>query len=330
MSTIPYSRYIGIPLFNSWTNYDTNNYHGAVFTKTSTGLVKLSGLVYNGNQAQNIIVGKLPEGFRPNYTVVMPVMSNGTYGTLLILPTGEILTKGFSQTEWVALDNIVFPTAKLTWNSVTLLNGFTEASESYLGLPQYAKDAQGRVWFRGALGRASAPAADTPMFTIPTGYRPPKSIHLPASSLGDGTKSSALIDVTSSGDVRFKQDTASTSTISLGGVMYPEDSVAVLWTNATLLNGWTNWDTGAFTTAGYHQDSDGTVHLRGLVKAGGYGLAIFNLPAGMRPAKRLLRVTQSNNLTARIDIHSNGDIAASSGVAGGWVTLDGISFTPEQ
>lgn len=326
-SSMAYNRLVQLPLQNGWLNYDIINYHAANFTKTETGLVKLGGLMYAGTQAQNQAIARLPEGFRPNYPILVPILSNQVYGSLLITPDGFLITKGFSSNAWITLANIVFPTAELTWYDVTLQNSFTVASEAYLGLPQYAKDAQGRVWFRGAVGRASAPAPDTNMFTIPAGYRPNLTYHLPACSYYNTGSAAALIDVQNSGNVRYKTDTASMSTISLAGVMYCETSIGG-WINATYQNGWVSNDAAAFNAASYRQDADGTVHIRGLVRSGTLGTTIFNLPAGMRPARTVIRVSQGANVTSRIDILPSGNVIASLS-SNTWQSLDGISFTPE-
>lgn len=328
-SKLPYSRYVQLPLESGWVNYDAGSYHAGSFTKTETGLVKLSGLVMGGAVSQGTSIGRLPEGFRPSYAVVVPVMSNSVYGSVLILPDGYISCKGYSANQWLSLDNIVFPTEKLTWNSVTLLNSFTApTTEQYLGSPQWAVDAQQRVWFRGAVSRTAVPAPDTVMFNIGAAARPPQQLHLPVTSLGNWQKSSALIGVQSNGDVVWKNDTASMNLISFASVMYSGPGLGG-WTNATYQNGWSSYLASSFPAAQYRQDADGTVHIRGLIGNGPNGTVVFNLPAGMRPGKILLRVNQSSNVTGRIDIHGNGNLVAATSTAG-WVTLDGISFTPEM
>lgn len=328
-SRLAYSRYVQLPLTNGWINFDTVNYQPGSFTKTETGVVKLTGMISGGGVAQGTVIGTLPLGFRPPRTLVFPAMSNQVGGSLKIQPDGKIVCAGYSHANWVSLSNIIFPTATLTWNNVTHLNSFTVPADPSVGVAQYAKDAQGRVWFRGGLGRASAPAGDTPMFNVPAGFRPALQHHLPASSLGNGAASSALIDSTSGGDIRFKQLTSSMSTISLAGVMYPEASIGG-WINGTYQNSWVSNNAPMFGAASYRLDADGVVHLRGLVQGGAIGSVIFNLPAGFRPSKTIIRSNQSSNTQGRLDIHNNGNVLQQMGTAGGWVTLDGIQFTAEQ
>ena len=97
------------------------------------------------------------------------------------------------------------------------------------------------------------------------------------------------------------------------------------WQSVTFRNGWTNYST-SYNQAGYFKDSMGIVHLRGLVKSGLIGKAIFILPAGYRPQRRELHVVcTSPNASGRVDIDTSGNVLATSG-NNGWVSLDGITF----
>lgn len=117
---------------------------------------------------------------------------------------------------------------------------------------------------------------------------------------------------------------------------------------------WATYST-TYDDARYYKDAAGIVHLSGLVKslsaidADNAAQAIFTLPAGFRPVKRLLAIVQAG-LTggqgfARLDILPTGEVMINSGVGFsnaapavatyydptdaitvGWVTLTGISF----
>jgi hypothetical protein len=108
---------------------------------------------------------------------------------------------------------------------------------------------------------------------------------------------------------------------NLAGVQDP-------WTAPSFLNGWLNYGNG-YNPAGYFKDSMGMVHLRGLVKSGTMNAAIFNLPAGYRPAYRNLFVNQSNGAIGRPDVTTVGDVIPAAG-SNAWFSLDGISFRAEQ
>lgn len=103
----------------------------------------------------------------------------------------------------------------------------------------------------------------------------------------------------------------------------PED-----WIAPSLLNSWVNWASG--TQAGYFKDAFGIVHLRGLVKDGTIGQAIFQLPVGYRPAAYVeVHAVSShdgaNELSGRCDIELGGNVIAQTG-GNYYFSLDGITF----
>lgn len=93
---------------------------------------------------------------------------------------------------------------------------------------------------------------------------------------------------------------------------------------------WTNFG-GGFAPATYRRDARGVVHLSGLIKSPGAGCGtgdgyvIFNLPAGDRPAGRLVFATVSNDAIGRIDVAPDGAVRCMRG-NGSYVTLDGVDF----
>jgi hypothetical protein len=101
------------------------------------------------------------------------------------------------------------------------------------------------------------------------------------------------------------------------------------WTNAVLLNGWVAWG-NPYSTAAYMMDALGFVHLRGLVRSGRLGQAIFQLPAGLRPRFQHLHCkSHAAEGSGRIDVSVEGAVVASNG-NNEWVSLDDISFLAEQ
>ncbi|HWT40630.1 MAG TPA: hypothetical protein VN081_05200 [Dongiaceae bacterium] len=123
----------------------------------------------------------------------------------------------------------------------------------------------------------------------------------------------------------------------------------------TLAAGWGPWDTGAipttttsqWRTARYVVDAAGVVHLSGLVKntSGANkvaGALIFTLPAGLRPGHRTRFMVTAGTTAAGgmtdgisdVDIEVDGTVNIGQGGAtvtnGNWVSLNGISFVPEQ
>lgn len=91
-----------------------------------------------------------------------------------------------------------------------------------------------------------------------------------------------------------------------------------------LLNSWV--DFGVYAPSGFWKDSNGLVHLRGLVKNGtAVGTAIFTLPPGYAPAFREAFATVSNGVFGVVEVLTTGDVIASSGSTASF-SLSGICF----
>jgi len=87
-------------------------------------------------------------------------------------------------------------------------------------------------------------------------------------------------------------------------------------------NGWTNFGAG-FSTLAFAKDSAGFVHLKGTITAGAFGVAVFTLPAGYRPAQNLaLPVAIERNA----DIFTTGDVELFQSGAETNAGFDGLSF----
>ncbi len=105
------------------------------------------------------------------------------------------------------------------------------------------------------------------------------------------------------------------------------------WQGLSLAAGWGNYGS-PYDSAGVRRDSAGRVYLRGLVTRTD-GLPpddspIGTLPAGYRPAKRLIFIALGNSAAARIDVLPNGQVVRMSGAAGekDYTSLDTVSFWP--
>jgi hypothetical protein len=140
-----------------------------------------------------------------------------------------------------------------------------------------------------------------------------------------------------------------------GATLPPMSSLAAagdVWEPAPFQNGWTNYG-GNFNPGGYYKDALGIVHLRGLIKnqkvideysrhpeivratirvqliqqfVGWDKPPIFQLPGGLRPPHRELRVAIANeSIIARVDIDTDGQIRVVAGSIE-WLSLDGITF----
>jgi hypothetical protein len=112
-----------------------------------------------------------------------------------------------------------------------------------------------------------------------------------------------------------------------GGTTLPET-----WKGLSLAAGWANYGAD-YDGAGYRKE-EGRVHLRGLVtRTDGLPPArspIGTLPAGYRPAKRMIFGANGGAQITRVDIAPNGQIIWVSGTIGekDFTSLDMISFAP--
>lgn len=312
--------------------YSETAYSPIRITKTLSGAVLISGMV-------EATVGKalavIPEPLRPEMDMDMPAISSSGKASLSIsAETGEIMLIAPLATgtvlQWVSLDQITYPTnPDLAWQSIApkLVNGWTAEMESGNDLDLgYAKDRNGRVWFRGRISRSPNPAAESLIFNMPEGYRPEFQQHF----INDGYSYFSGNDVGSNGDYRWKDYSGSALSLKLDHTSYFDKSVGG-WTDLAYINNWKRVGTG-FPNIGYKKDPDGVVHLRGLITGGSLNTTAATLPAGVRPKYRLLRTTVAGGFTtpARFDILPDGRIEIVSGGNLGWFSLDGQSFVAEQ
>jgi hypothetical protein len=112
-----------------------------------------------------------------------------------------------------------------------------------------------------------------------------------------------------------------------GGTTVPET-----WKGVSLAAGWANFGSG-YDDAAYRRE-DGRVHLRGLVtRTDGLPPAkspIGTLPAGYRPAKRMIFGANGGSSSTRVDVAPNGQVIWVNGTIGekDFTSLDMISFAP--
>lgn len=100
------------------------------------------------------------------------------------------------------------------------------------------------------------------------------------------------------------------------------------WATPAYLGTWVSFDAATYAPARYRKTSEGIVIIQGLVKLGTIGTAVFNLPAGYRPSKRLIFPAISNGAIGRLDILTTGDVTPFAG-NNTYFALDGITFPAE-
>ena len=98
------------------------------------------------------------------------------------------------------------------------------------------------------------------------------------------------------------------------------------WTAVTFTNGWVDYGLG-WQSAAYRKRRDGNVEMRGLVKNGTMGAAMFTLPVGYRPPLPLLFPVIATNAIGRLDVNANGVVLADAAIgANGFIDLN-VTFS---
>lgn len=104
----------------------------------------------------------------------------------------------------------------------------------------------------------------------------------------------------------------------------PSPAIIEQWNTPTLLNSWVAYGS-PYNPPGYWKDQNSVVHLRGQLRSGTMGAAIFNLPLGYRPFAQETIPIVSNGAFGNVNITTSGDVQASAGSNAAF-SLDGITF----
>jgi len=314
-------------LKSGWTDYAAG-YTTAAYTRTSTGMVMLRGLVRNsGTPAVDTVIGTLPSDYIPsNILIFGTITGNGGNdpGRIDIDTAGNVRfnTGGAA---WISLESIRFvPTStSTTWTTPTLLNSWVNYGGGYAPAA-YTRLSNGRAVTQG-LVRNGILTDNTPIFTLPANLTPPQYMHVASRSTAYGG-----IGVSASPSAIVTKANASNAWLSMNSTYMPATS-GVTWTNLSLVNGWVHYG-APFTTPQYTKTADNVVQLKGLLNGGSltYDTVIATLPVGFRPKARILyATTNNNNVHARVDILPDGQVRF-MGTSNVWFSLDSISFIGEQ
>jgi len=112
------------------------------------------------------------------------------------------------------------------------------------------------------------------------------------------------------------------------------------WEDADYKNSWGSYNTtdnsgSNWGSAQYFKDTNGIVHLRGLIvhsDTGDAQKAAFTLPEGYRPTKHYMYgLFTTGDTVCRGDMRTNGDFIIYGGCIGkDWVSIAGLTFRAEQ
>lgn len=320
-------------LLNGWSNYN-NGYATVKFTRTSQGVVVLSGLVRGG--AGQTTIFSLPPGYRPadgSLVFNQPVAaSSGARGARVdVQPDGTVFfntgqpADGWAPGGWLSLDGITFiaSDAPYTRYGATFANGWTNYPAPWAP-PTWVKDNLGRVHTQGLITGGST-AAGTVMFTMADAV--PQYLNVATYS----ARGAGHFSVTGNSVVAKADTNVSSSWTSVNALLY-STTAAAIWTALPTQNGW-GWYGYSYQTPQYTKAADDIVTLRGLLRGGTAtnGTVIATLPAGYRPsAVEIFDVASTDGNWGRVDVFPNGDVVVRDFINPTWVALESISFIAEQ
>jgi len=322
-ATIPAWYHCGLQ--NGWENYASTS-AAANYTKTSSHVVTLKGLIKSGTVTNGTVLCTLPAEYRPSQRIIFQTASAGVATRIDVTSNGDVLLMGSGNATWLTLNGISFvaSTAPYTWTLYgdPLLNSWVNYNTTGTWLPmQSTLDGSGRVHVEGLIKNGTY-TMFTPIITLPAAHRP--SLYTLVPTRGSTGFNYMGVDT----------DQVETRGIDPGGfysiqaIYYPSTSSG--WTNLSLQNGWINYGSATHSTAQYIKAADGLVTVKGLIKNGTTtnGTVIATLPAGYRPKERAIVHCVANGAYGRIDIQANGDIVA-NGVSATWTSIE-LRFMAEQ
>ena len=292
--------------------------------KTSNGWISMRGLIKNTSATvAGALLFTLPVGWRPPKTIMFNSAafdSGGGMQAILVDANGDVTMVGATLAgTWHSLGDIFFNVNSYN-QALTLTSPFTAIGTSTYGPPSLYKSPDGLAHAIGAVGGGTA---GNTAFALPAGYTSPianTEYHYNAATSGGFAYSNYA-----TGSNAYRPRTSASQHLS--GFRWITGSTLKNY-QATLLNGWTNYG-GAFPVAQAMKTSDGMVMLTGLVKAGTFNQTMFTLPVGWRPKRTIIVAAVSNDQYGAVYIQQDGAVSASQGAAGGWFSIDGITFAAE-
>ena len=170
VSVIPWTL-VPTPMLNGWHNL--NSSYPARYTRLSSGLVVLSGIIAGGTINQGAFI--LPPEVWPTGSVChFPVSGNNSFGQLNVGGDGVVLPASPTNNTFVYLDGVSYPAAaaNLPWvpisASIGLQNSWVDTSTA--DAARFVKLSSGLVCLAG--GIKSGLTDGSPAFVLPAGCWP--------------------------------------------------------------------------------------------------------------------------------------------------------------
>lgn len=322
-----------LPLADTWTPYG-NGFATAEFSRTSSGLVVLKGMVKKSSAVSSgEVIATLPPSYRPTAKLMIGISTfNNASGRIDIDTNGDvILTTG--NAGYVSLDSIRFMAnnsgfshlPSYTRTNLTGVNGWTNVGGVW-ATASYVVDNRGRVVMQGVVNTGTT-TSGTQIATIAAAQRPNKIQIFP-------TVSNTFSHFTSNNTNGLTARANGSGNFSLNALWFPTTtSPALTWNTITLQNSWVTFDTNNETAQYTKTATENMVSLRGLIKSGTTtdGVLIGTLPAGFRPEAQLAFPQVNNGNINRVDIYPNGEIhLVGTSLSNVYQTLNGITFRADQ
>jgi hypothetical protein len=143
--------------------------------------------------------------------------------------TGNIIVAGAVDLGKIKDESFDFRHFPLTWNVVGAAGQPTYATPvggtAWSGTAQFGKDIWNRVHLKGEVRTATdkPTVVNTVIFNLPAGFRPTEPRHVFEVQCRENTsnRSSGAIDITSAGDVIYRNGENPNSTVNLNGIDFP-------------------------------------------------------------------------------------------------------------
>ncbi|MFJ3393971.1 siphovirus ReqiPepy6 Gp37-like family protein [Leifsonia aquatica] len=343
-----------LQLANDWSTYDAI-WHAGSLTKTTEGIVSLAGLIKGGTLANGTVIGQLPQGFRPDYDLVVPVNQSDRAAQLLIKKNGELRVYGgdFGSTGYVSLAGIMFPAAGVArWRMVGTdadlkfaqgWSDWVEPNETVYGgkldlgpLRFWVEPQSGMVFAQGAVvGQAGTPALTQILSAaLPADLAPYNEYIFASAGPGLSMSSWRVMQAGSSKPNQLVFGMGAVTRLPIFGAYRSAAKANQLtWVNSPVIGGW-SWYGGSYPTPQYAKSPGGIVYQHGLAKGGALGNGVHTLPTGFRTTSPggtlgLLFHAISADLRGRMDLYANTGSAVPSQGSTGWFSLDGMHFVAE-
>ncbi|MNH49901.1 hypothetical protein D3C73_14940 [compost metagenome] len=325
-ATLAVSTWASPTYLNGYSDYG-NSYSPFGYTKTSTGVVLLKGMVQKSSPVvAGDVIGVLPDGYRPNGTLIFETSTNSNVPSRVdVASNGEIRVQS-GNASWLSLEGISFIPEGTSYSrtALTPVNSWTNYGGSFPAA-SYVQDSIGRVHVQGLI-RNGVMTNGTQMVTgLPA--LPSKYQHVVARNNG----AFGFIGIDQTTGIVAK-GIGNNGYHSINTMYYPGSVTPSGWQTPALQNGWVTYDGGAFfATPQYIKGSDNIVRMKGIIKSGNTanGTVVLNLPAGYRPKERVLSTSVCADAYCRVDILPNGDVELYL-TSATWTTLDSVTFLAEQ